>query len=147
MLRVQTQWSLAVGAAVVVFAVVAGLAATRMQVLLVLLPGIALFGLTGIRQVFYAGYQTARLGRIDIATNVVQLVVVSAVALSGGGPVAVATALSAMIVVNIVFVAVRRAEARRLVPPPPVSCAGKCCWRHSPSDSARSSPARTSPWI
>lgn len=62
MLRVQTQWSLVVGAGVVLFAVVAGLAATRMQVLLVLVPGVALFGLTGVRQVFYAGYHTGRLG-------------------------------------------------------------------------------------
>ena len=104
MLRVQTQWSLVVGFCVVVFAVVAGLAATRIQVLLVLVPGVSLFGLTGIRQVFYAGYHTARLGRIDIATNVIQLFVVSGVAIAGGGPVAVATALSAMNVINVVVV-------------------------------------------
>jgi O-antigen/teichoic acid export membrane protein len=104
MLRVQTQWSFAVGIGVVVFALVVGLAATRVQVLLVLVPGIALFGLSGVRQVFYASYHTARLGRIDIATNVVQLLVVSCVAFAGGGPVAVATALSAMLVVNGVIV-------------------------------------------
>lgn len=104
MLRVQTQWSVVVGLGVVVFAVVAGLAATRMQVLLVLAPGIALFGLSGIRQVFYAGYQTARLGVIDIATNVLQLLVVAVVAFAGGGPVAVATVMSAMIALNIVMV-------------------------------------------
>lgn len=104
MLRVQTQWSVAVGVGVVVFAVLAGLAATRMQVLLVLVPGVALFGLTGVRQVFYAGYQTGRLGRIDVATNVIQLFIVSGVAIAGGGPVAVATALSAMMVVNVAVV-------------------------------------------
>jgi PST family polysaccharide transporter len=104
MLRVQTQWSVAVGIGVVVFALLAGLAATRMQILLVLVPGVALFGLTGVRQVFYARYHTGRLGRIDVATNVIQLFVVSGVALAGGGPVAVATALSAMIVVNVVVV-------------------------------------------
>ena len=104
MLRVQTQWSLVVGLCVVVFALLAGLAATRIQVLLVLVPGVALFGLSGVRQVFYAGYRTPRLGRIDIATNVIQLFVVSGVAFAGGGPVAVATALSAMLVVNAVIV-------------------------------------------
>ena len=81
-----TQWSLAVGIGVVVFALIVGLAATRVQVLLVLVPGIALFGLSGVRQVFYARYQTARLGRIDIATNVVQLFVVPAWRSLGGGP-------------------------------------------------------------
>ncbi len=104
MLRVQTQWSLVVGAGVILFAVVAGLAATRIQVLLVLVPGVALFGLTGVRQVFYASYHTGRLGRIDVATNVVQLFVVSGVAIAGGGPVAVAITLSVMIVINIVVV-------------------------------------------
>ena len=83
MLRVPTQWSVVVGVGVVLFTVLAGLA-TRMRSSL-FVPASPL-GLTGIRQVFYAGYHTSRLGRIDVATNVVQLFVVSAVAMSVEDP-------------------------------------------------------------
>ena len=106
MLRVQTGWSVAVGLGTVAFAVAAGLSSPRIQVLLALTPAVALFGLSGVRQVFYASYRTGRLGLIDVATNAVQLGIVTVVAVSGGGPLAVALALCAMILVNCVVVAV-----------------------------------------
>ena len=106
MLRVQTSWSVAVGMGTVVFALAVGLSSPRLQVLMVLTPAVALFGLSGVRQVFYASYRTGRLGVIDVITNALQLVVVSIVAVSGGGPVAVAIALSVMILFNIAVVAV-----------------------------------------
>jgi len=105
MLRVQTTWSVAVGLGTVVFALAVGLTSPRIQVLLALTPAIALFGLSGVRQVFYASYRTGRLGLIDVVTNAVQLGIVTVVAVSGGGPLAVAVALCAMILVNCVVVA------------------------------------------
>jgi len=106
MLRVQTTWSVVVGLGTVAFALAVGLSSPRIQVLLALTPAIALFGLSGVRQVFYASYRTGRLGLIDVATNAVQLGIVTVVAVSGGGPLAVALALCAMILVNCVVVAV-----------------------------------------
>jgi O-antigen/teichoic acid export membrane protein len=104
MLRTQSAWSAAVGLCVVGFCLGVGLGAVRIQVLMALVPAVALFGLNGIRQVFYANYQVARLGALDIATNVLQAVVVVATALAGGGPLAVAVAMSCMILVNIAVV-------------------------------------------
>ncbi len=104
MLRVQTVWSGVVGLGVVIFAAAVGLGEIRIQVLVVMAPAVALFGLSGARQIFYASYNTIRLGAIDIATNIVQVLAVSVVALAGGGPVAVAVALCAMLVVNTVVV-------------------------------------------
>ena len=106
MLHVQTAWSSLVGLAVVGFCLAVGLGAVRIQVLMVLAPAVALFGLSGVRQVFYANYRTGRLGAIDVSTNVLQLLVVATVAFAGGGPLAVAIALSVMILVNTVVVAV-----------------------------------------
>jgi len=106
MLRVQTAWSALVGLGVVGFVIAVGLSAVRMQVLLVLVPAVALFGLSGVRQVFYASYKTGRLGLIDVATNVAQLIVVAGLALAGGGPLCIAIGLSAMIVVNSIVVTV-----------------------------------------
>jgi O-antigen/teichoic acid export membrane protein len=106
MLRTQTTWSAAVGLGVVGFSIAVGLGIVRMQVLIVLAPAVALFGLSGVRQVFYANYQVARLGRLDVATNVLQVVVVVGTALAGGGPVAVAIAMSCMIMLNSIVVTV-----------------------------------------
>jgi O-antigen/teichoic acid export membrane protein len=69
-----------------------------------LVPAVALFGLNGIRQVFYANYQVARLGALDVATNFLQTILVVAIALAGGGPLAVAAAMSSMILVNTAVV-------------------------------------------
>ncbi len=106
MLRVQTAWSATVGLCVVGFALAIGFRELRIQVLLVLVPAVAMFGLTGARQVFYASYRTARLGAIDVATNVVQVIVISLVALSGGGPVAVAATYCVMLVINTLIVVI-----------------------------------------
>jgi O-antigen/teichoic acid export membrane protein len=106
MLRTQTVWSAVVGLIVVGFSVAVGLDIVRIQVLIVLAPAVALFGLSGVRQVFYANYKVAQLGALDVISNVAQALVVIAVALLGGGPLAIAVAMSAMIVLNIVVVLV-----------------------------------------
>ncbi len=106
MLKTQTAWSGMVGLVVVGFSIAVGLDVVRIQVLVVLAPAVALFGLSGVRQVFYANYKVGQLGALDVASNVAQVVVVVTVALAGGGPVAVAVAMSVMIVLNAVVVTV-----------------------------------------
>ena len=96
MLRIQTIWSGVVALGAVAFALFVGLGASKMQVLLVLSPAVALFGLNCVKQVFYASYKVGVLSRIDISTNVLQAIAVSLVALLGGSPAEVAAALSAV---------------------------------------------------
>jgi O-antigen/teichoic acid export membrane protein len=104
MLRTQTAWSGLIGLATIGFCFAVGIGVLRIQVLIVLAPAVALFGLSGVRQVFYANYRVGLLGTIDVISNVAQVLVVVTVALAGGGPVAIAVAMSTMIIVNVIVV-------------------------------------------
>jgi O-antigen/teichoic acid export membrane protein len=81
MLRVQASWSLVIGLIAIAVALVTGLDTVRADVLIAFAPTLALMGLGGVRQVFYATYATGRLGLIDLACNGVQVVAVSTVAI------------------------------------------------------------------
>ena len=83
MLKTQTAWSGMVGLVVVGFSIAVGLDVVRIQVLVVLAPAVALFGLSGVRQVPDANYKVGQLGALDVASNVAQVVVVVTVALAG----------------------------------------------------------------
>ena len=106
MLWVQTTWSMVVGAGVVVFALLVGLGTIKIQVLLVLAPCLAIAGLSGIRQVFYANYRTATLGLVDVITNVVQAGALVLLAFAGAGPVILACVLTIMSIINCLVLAV-----------------------------------------
>lgn len=102
MIRLQVWWSLALAVVTVGVAVAAGLGAIRGQVLLVMVPAIVAQSLSSIRQVYYATYTSARLGLIDIVTNVVAAVALCLVPAVGLGATAAGVVMSASVVVNAV---------------------------------------------
>lgn len=104
--RAQTAWSLLITLIVAGIAVASGLDSLRGQILLILLPAVAISGLLGTRQVFLVLYRTQHLALIDVVTNVLQVGAMIAVAASGGGPVAIAVTMSAGAVLNTVVVAI-----------------------------------------
>jgi O-antigen/teichoic acid export membrane protein len=118
-LHVQVAWSLLPALALVALAGASGFTETRGLVLLVLAPAVAFDGLGGARQMFFVLYRTRQLAAIDIATNVVQLGAMVAVAAAGGGPVGVAATLSLGSILNTVAVA--RAGFRLVDGAPPTA--------------------------
>jgi O-antigen/teichoic acid export membrane protein len=104
MLQVQTLWSLAIGLGAIGVAVATGLERERADVLLALVPTIALAGVGGSRQIFYATYTTAKLGFIDVVSNIAQAVLIAAVALFTRNAIDVALVFSATILANQLIV-------------------------------------------
>lgn len=104
-MEVQLIWTLLPTFAVVLLAVASRPTSTRGLALLVLAPAVAAGGLTGARQLYIATYRIRRLALIDVATNVLQLLLVVPVALIGGGAVGVAAVMSACSVANSLWLA------------------------------------------
>jgi O-antigen/teichoic acid export membrane protein len=100
MIRVQSVWAVAVALVGLAVALVTGVGHLRMQVLLILLPVIAMSGLGAIRQVFYAAYETKRLGVIDVVSNAAQAVALAGVALLGASVDEIAIATTVLVAAN-----------------------------------------------
>jgi O-antigen/teichoic acid export membrane protein len=101
--QVQGMWAVGVALAfaAVGFALGSG---TRGALYLVLAPSVAATALAAGRVYYMAAFQTKRLVAMDTIVNVGQLVTVLAVALLGGGSVAIAAAMSAGAAANAVWV-------------------------------------------
>ncbi len=106
MLQVQTAWSVAVACLGAAIAIASGLGLQRSDVLLVLVPTMALTGFSGARQVFYANYKTSTLGLVDIIGNVGLSVAVTATALFTKDPVWIAAAFCSLALINTIAVRV-----------------------------------------
>ena len=103
-LRPAVVWSLVVAAGIGVFAAFTA-EGLRLELLLVLVPAVALSGGSIARQWFVVRYDARRMGIVDLTTNLVQVAFLIVVALLGGGPLLLAAVVMLSTLANIVIVA------------------------------------------
>jgi O-antigen/teichoic acid export membrane protein len=97
-------------------ALVSGITSVRGTILLVLVPSLAVAGISPMRQVFLVTYRVRDLAKIDVTTNLSQSLLTILIVLAGGGVVAVAVIFTVTSVLNTVWVsqsARRFTELRR----------------------------------
>lgn len=105
--EVHSLWAFTLGGVLAVLALLAGLDTTRGQVLLILVPMVAIYGLTGVRQMFAVLFRVRWLATVDVIVNMVTFAALIGVAVATRSPVAVAVVYVSGTVLNTVIVAHR----------------------------------------